>query len=167
MPRTLLRCFLPAFLLLPLYSVFADNATSALRLGYTELWPVHAVLMSLAFALLLAGSIISGGFKKKRWWLKAHRRLQWTGGISGIAGLATAVLMVSVSTGVHFRLPHSISGLVGTLMIFAALTLGLAIFKAKTEKKKRFRTMHRWTGRIVLGLMAAVIILGLIIAGIL
>ncbi|HUT66270.1 MAG TPA: hypothetical protein VMZ05_09035 [Spirochaetota bacterium] len=167
MPQIFLRFFLPVFLLLPLYSVFADNATSVLRLGYPELWPVHAVLMSLSFALLLAGTIISGAFKKKRWWLKAHRRLQWTGGISGITGFATAVLMVSVSTGVHFRLPHSISGLVGTVLIIAALALGLAIFKVKTEKKKRFRTMHRWTGRIVLSLMTAVIIVGLIIAGIL
>jgi len=167
MTQIFFRCFLPVFLLLPLYSVFADNASGTPGLGYTELWPVHAVLMSLSFALLLAGTIISGGFKKKRWRLKVHRRLQWTGGISGIAGLATAVLMVSVSTGVHFRLTHSISGLVGTVMIIAALVLGLTIFKAKTEKKKRFRTLHRWTGRIVLGLMTAVIILGLITAGIL
>lgn len=167
MPQTLLCCFLPVFLLLPLYSVFADNSTPALSLGYSELWPVHAVLMSVSFVLLLAGMIISGFFKKKRWWLKVHKRLQWIGGISGIAGLATAVLMVSVSTGVHFRLPHSISGLFGIVLIIANLALGLAIFKVKTENKKRIRILHRWTGRILLGLMAAVIIMGLIIAGIL
>jgi hypothetical protein len=167
MPQTFFHCFLPVFLLLPLSSAFADNATSAMRLGYTGLLPIHAVLMSLSFALLLAGTIVSGFFKKKRWWLKSHRRLQWTGGISGIAGLATAVYMVWVSTGVHFRLPHSMSGLVGIVLIIANLAFGLAIFKAKKEKKKRIRILHRWTGRIVLGLMAAVIILGLMIAGIL
>lgn len=167
MPQTLLCCSFLVFLLLSVISVSAGTASGPPQLGYSELWPVHAVLMSISFVLLLAGMIVSGFFKKKRWWLKAHRRLQWIGGISGIAGLATAVYMVSVSTGVHFRLPHSISGLVGIVLIIANLALGLAIFKAKTEKKKRFRTMHRWTGRIVLGLMAAVIILGLIIAGIL
>ena len=166
MSRTLLFS-LPAFILLPVFAVSSGFASGPLTLGYTELWPVHLALMSLSFVLLLAGMTVSLFFKKKRWWLKVHRRLQWIGGMSGIAGLATAVYMVSVSTGVHFRLLHSIAGLVGIVLIVTSLILGLAIFKVKTQKKKGFRTVHRWTGRIVLALIAAVIVMGLSLVGIL
>ncbi len=33
--------------------------TNALRLGYTELWPVHAYLMSASFMLMLTGMLVT------------------------------------------------------------------------------------------------------------
>ena len=134
--------------------------------SYTRLWPVHMILMSLSFALLLAGMVVSAFMKKKKWWLTVHRRLQWTGGISGIAGLAIAVYMVSVGSGLHFRILHSIIGLVGIVMIVSGLVVGLLIFKVSNDKKKAFRLVHRWLGRVILALMAIIIVSGLNIAGV-
>jgi hypothetical protein len=167
MSRTVLYVFSIIFLILPVFMITADNGANPPRLGYAQLWPVHAVLMSLSLGLMLAGMTVSAFMKKKRWWLKTHRRLQWTGGICGIVGLATAVYMISVSTGVHFQLLHSVLGLVGIVLIVSGLTLGLLIFKVETKLKKGFRIIHRWTGRITLALMASVIVMGLMIVGIL
>lgn len=155
------------FLLMPVFPLVAETASSMPGLGYTQLWPVHAILMSLSFALMLCGMIVSRFFKKRRWWLMIHRCLQWTGGIIGIVGLATSIYMVSVSTGVHFRVLHSIFGLIVIGLIIFTPILGYSIFKVKPEKKSSLRLMHRWTGRTTLVLMAATIVMGLLVAGIL
>jgi hypothetical protein len=167
MVRKCIHFLIVFFILLPMFALTAATAANPLRVGYAQLWPVHAVMMSLSFVVMLFGMNISAFFKKKRWWLALHRRLQLIGTICGIAGFSTAFYMVSVSTGAHFRLLHSIAGLLGIALIIASLTLGYAIFKAKKERKKSVRLLHRWIGRIMLIDTAFTIIMGLSIAGIL
>ena len=152
--------------LIPSGVVYAQSAGGTPLFSYSRLWPIHMVLMSISFAHLLTGMVVSAFMKKKKWWLAVHRRLQWIGGGSGIAGLATAVYMVSVSSGSHFRLLHSALGLVGIVMIASGLIVGLSIFRVRNEKKKTFRLVHRWLGRATLALMAVIIASGLTIAGI-
>ncbi|MBN2323540.1 MAG: hypothetical protein JXQ30_07395 [Spirochaetes bacterium] len=166
MRRTSFFHLFPVVFLVPSGILIAQTAGSAPLFSYTRLWPVHMVLMSLSFAHLLAGTIVSAFMKKKKWRLALHRRLQWTGGISGIAGLAIALCMVSVSSGLHFRILHSIIGLIGIVLIVSELTAGLLIFGVSSGKKKAFRLVHRWLGRFTLALLAVVIVSGLRIAGV-
>ena len=141
--------------------------TNALRLGYTELWPVHAYLMSASFVLMLTGMLVSRYYKKKRGWLKTHKLLEWFGAASGILGFAIAIYMVSVSTGVHFRVVHSIVGLITIISMILNPILGYSIFKEKRDHKLRYRVLHRWIGRTMLTGILVTILLGLFQAGIL
>ena len=141
--------------------------TNALRLGYAELWPVHAFLMSASFMLMLTGMLVSRYYKKKRGWLKTHRLLEWFGAASGILGFAIAIYMVSVSTGVHFRVVHSIVGLITIISMTLNPILGYNILRKKRDHKPGYRILHRWIGRTMLIGMLVTILLGLFLAGIL
>jgi hypothetical protein len=166
MRRTNFFHLFPVVFLVPSGILIAQTAGDTSLFSYTRLWPVHMILMSFSFAHLLAGMVVSAYMKKKKWRLALHRRLQWTGGISGIAGLSTALCMVSVSSGLHFKILHSIIGLIGIVMIISDLAVGLLIFRVQNDKKKTFRLVHRWLGRFTLVLLAVVIVSGLRIAGV-
>ncbi|MBN2552615.1 MAG: hypothetical protein JXB06_07585 [Spirochaetales bacterium] len=145
-----------------------DQGTGRRNL-YGLLYPVHGVLMSVSFVLLFVGMFFPRYLKKKRWWLKTHRRMGISGAVIGAAGIVIAAYMISRTTGVHLRVPHSWIGLVTVfLMIFTPL-LGHFMLKIRKVPKraKRARAVHRWIGRVTLLFMAATIVLGLLQAGIL
>jgi hypothetical protein len=116
---------------------------------------------------MVFGMLVSRYMKKKRWWLKVHRPIGITGASLGVIGIVSAVIMVSVLSGIHLRVLHSYVGLFAILALIATPILGQSIFKVKKEKKPTFRKSHRWFGRIALLLMLITIILGLFQAGIL
>jgi hypothetical protein len=128
---------------------------------------IHIIIMSVAFIIMVFGMLVSRYMKKKRWWLKVHRSIGITGASVGVIGIASAVIMVSVLSGIHLRVFHSYVGLVTILALISTPVLGQSIFKVQREKKPKFRKSHRWFGRIALILMLITIILGLFQAGIL
>jgi hypothetical protein len=132
----------------------------------STLWPYHAVLMILGFLLLLSSSLIQWYFKRKRWWLKAHKMTGILGAILFLAGLLMANYMVSVSTGVHFRVPHAYLGAFIILLIVTNLILGYAQLKFR-NKAAQIRSAHRWSARIALVLILINILFGLLLVGIL
>ncbi len=144
-----------------------SEGTELTREGLGLLLIIHIILMSVSFILMITGMFLPRYFKKKKWWLNAHKTLGITGASLGSIAVGTAFLMVAVLSGVHFRVIHSFFGFVTIACIIATPFLGQSIFWAKREYKKTFRILHRWWGRSVLILMAATIVLGLIVAGIL
>ncbi len=129
-------------------------------------WTFHAVLMVIGFIFMIVGIIMAKAFKKKKWWLKTHKILGGLGATFSVAGLVMAFIMVSLGSGVHFRVPHAFLGIFA--IIFAILTpsLGFAHYKVKKNKSK-IRFAHRWVGRIAVVLMLLNIISGLILVEIL
>ncbi|UCF97426.1 MAG: hypothetical protein JSV89_19970 [Spirochaetaceae bacterium] len=135
---------------------------------YWLLYRVHGALMSAAFVLLFVGMFFPRYLKKKKWWLKTHRRIGISGAVIGVVGIGIAVYMIARTTGVHLRVPHSWIGLATiVLMIFTPL-LGHFMLKIRKvpARAKMARAVHRWIGRITLLFMAATIVLGLLQAGI-
>jgi uncharacterized membrane protein len=124
------------------------------------LWHYHAVLMIMGLLLLSTGMLIARYMKNRHWWLRAHKMMGISGAIVVISGLVMAIYMVSLSTGVHFRVPHAYLGPI--IIIFVVMTpiLGYAQFKSVSEAVK-IRTIHRWSGRITLALILLNIISGL------
>jgi hypothetical protein len=124
------------------------------------LWHYHAVLMITGLLLLSTGMLIARYMKNRHWWLKAHKTMGISGAIVAISGLVMAMYMVSLSTGVHFRVPHAYLGSI--IIIFVVMTpiLGYAQFKSVSEAVK-IRTIHRWSGRITLVLILLNILSGL------
>jgi putative copper export protein len=107
--------------------------------------------------------------KKKKWWLKTHRRIGISGTVFGVVGIAVAVYMITQTTGIHLRVPHTWIGLVTFILMIIMPLLGYFMLKIRKNpyRAKRTRAVHRWIGRITLLFMAATIVLGLFQAGIL
>ena len=135
---------------------------------YALLYRVHGALMSTSFVLLFVGMFFPRYLKKKKWWLKTHRRIGISGAVIGAVGIGLATYMVSRTTGVHLRVPHSWVGLLTIILLIFTPFLGHFMLKIRKApaKAKRARAVHRWIGRITLVFMAATIVLGLLQAGI-
>ena len=135
---------------------------------YSILFRVHGALMSTAFVLMFVGMFFPRYLKRKRWWLKTHRRLGIAGAGIGVVGIGIAIYMITRTTGIHLRVPHSWIGLVTILLIIFSPFLGHFMLKIRKApaRAKQARAVHRWIGRITLLFMAATIVLGLLQAGI-
>ncbi|MDD5503213.1 MAG: hypothetical protein PHH26_07100 [Candidatus Thermoplasmatota archaeon] len=130
-----------------------------------QIWPYHAALMISGLSLMAAGAILATKrFRKNRWWLKTHKTLGPTGAIVSAVGLFVAIYMVSASGAGHFRVPHAFLGAAALAFAFATPILGYARFRYLNKPK--IRTVHVWFGRIAIILMAANVISGLILAGV-
>ena len=137
-------------------------------MGYSALWPVHAILMGTSFALMLTGTLLAMFNRGKAWRIKVHKNLNMSGSIAGIVALSIAVYMIRVSFGTHFSVIHSIIGLITLILIVITPLMGMGILKMKSvENKKKLRAIHPWIGRITLVLMIVTIDLGLRQVGIL
>jgi len=123
----------------------------------------HLGLMGTSFMVLFTGGFIARYGKRQRWWLRAHRGLACTGVILAMAGFAAMFLG---KEGGHFRTPHAWLGAVVLLMVFVTPVLGNLSFVMK-GKAANLRTIHRWSGRATLTLMAVNLLSGLFLAGIL
>ena len=124
----------------------------------------HALLMILAFCIMLAGGIIARFMKKKIWWLKVHRSLGITGAIFFIVAILAIVLQIMLTEREHFRIIHSWIGFIA--FVFAMLTPALGILQLKVRNKAvRLRSFHCWSGRIALCLMLINAFLGLSMMG--
>jgi hypothetical protein len=135
---------------------------------YGLLYRVHGALMSTSFVLLFVGMFFPRYLKKKKWWLKSHRRIGISGTVIGVVGIGIATYMVSQTTGVHLRVLHSWIGLPTVILIIFTPFWGHFMLKIRKApaKAKKARAAHRWIGRVTLLFMAATIVLGLLQAGI-
>ena len=137
-----------------------------MSIGYSELWPVHAILMGTSFILMLLGMIFMR-MKKKTWRMNVHKKMNLAGSIIGIVALGIAVYMISASYGVHFSVTHSIIGIVTLALLVINPIVGYVMLKTKKWNKTVLRAFHRWNGRAVLILMVLTIFAGLRLVGIL
>ena len=134
---------------------------------YSVLWPIHAVLMGIAFVLMFTAMGIARYQKKKRWWYTLHKRLNLIGAVAAVIAMVIAVIMVSLSHGVHIASLHALLGLLTFILVIATPIIGFGIRsqKVKPKFKKQVRIVHHWLGRITLLSMAVTIFFGLQIAG--
>jgi len=130
------------------------------------LWPYHAALMILGIALMLFGTFTARFLRKKRWWFKVHRAVGIIAALAVASGLIMSVVMVSVSHGSHFSMPHTYMGALTLLFVLSTPLIGYLQSKIR-GKRKLLASMHRWFGRIALALMVITIIAGLSLAGVL
>src|SRR6056297_278720 len=134
---------------------------------YSVLWPIHGVLMGIAFVLMLTAMSIARYQKKKRWWYQVHKRLNLIGAVAAVIAMVIAVIMVSLSHGVHIASLHALLGLLTFILVIATPIIGFGIRsqRVKPKFKKQVRIVHHWLGRITLLSMAVTIFFGLQIAG--
>lgn len=126
---------------------------------------VHAGSMTVAFILMMSGAVIVRFFKKKRWWLKAHRSVGLGGSVCALIGFTGAFVMVSLFEGSHVSVPHAYIGIITFLSALLTPTLGIMQFQF-WRKAAVIRNIHRLSGWITIILMSVTIISGLIHVGI-
>jgi len=126
----------------------------------------HAIPMGAGFGLMAAAGYISRFQKKKRWWLKSHRSLGLAGAIVLIPGAIAAVVLVALGGEEHFESPHTWLGALTITLSWAAVTLGLLVFRMR-EQAARLRVYHRWIGRLALAAALVTVLTGLRLAEVL
>jgi uncharacterized membrane protein YozB (DUF420 family) len=67
--------------------------------------------------------------------------------------------MVAISTGEHFRVPHSFIGIVTIVFALITVRLGMAQFRPDADKE-RLSVLHKKIGRITIVIMLINIISG-------
>ncbi len=133
-----------------------------------SLFPFHLALMATATAAMLAAIVVARFFRKKKWWLKAHKSLNLAAVGLALSGFVLALIMVQSSGGPHFRVSHAVFGGVALLFLISMPFLGFMIFKSKDKKKTaRLRIAHRWLGRLAAILCCVAVVAGLFLIGVL
>jgi hypothetical protein len=126
---------------------------------------LHAGLMMTGLLLMSFGFFTAHFLKTKRWWMKTHKRLEITGTVCLLCGLAAAILMVAQHHGPHFSALHTYLGFVTVLLTVSMLALGILIFQLK-PMLLRLKALHRWSGRVTLVTAWVTAFMGMILAGI-
>lgn len=127
---------------------------------------LHVGLMSTATGLLLAGMVVAMACRRRRWWLKAHRRTAACGSAAMAAGFLAAFLLVSLAGQPHFGPPHAWLGGLTVTGAFSTLTLGFLQFRLPARGAS-IRRMHRVSGRLTAILVLAAVPSGLLLIGLL
>lgn len=126
----------------------------------------HVGFMLTATGLLLAGISVAMFLRRKRWWLKAHRRTVLTGAATMAVGFLSAILLVTTSGQPHFGHPHTWLGGVTLTGIVLTPALGFSQFRFPAHVQT-IRRVHRWSGRLTIIMALVTIIFGLMFTGIL
>lgn len=124
----------------------------------------HAALMAAGWAIAVSAILVAATQRKRRWWFRVHRGLGLSAAVLILAGGAMAVAAVALSTGEHFRSPHTWLGALTVAMAVAAPLLGFLQFKIR-GRAERLRASHLLGGRFLAGAGLVAILLGLRLAG--
>jgi cellobiose-specific phosphotransferase system component IIC len=125
----------------------------------------HVFFMTAGLLAITAGVGIARFLRQKRWWLKIHRPAGIIGAACLVAGLVSAVIMVSQSGDGQFKVPHAWLGLTTVLCAIAAPALGHLQFKIRSIMPQ-LRRWHRRIGYASLVLTVFSAFSGLVAAGI-
>jgi hypothetical protein len=126
----------------------------------SPIWPYHLALVSTGFLLVLSAALTARFMKRRKGWLSIHRSLGIFGVVLILTGLVVAAIMVSSPYQIDLmKEPHAYLGL--TIALMAAYMPFLGYLQIK-RRDNRLRTLHRWSGRVVLAFMVINVGLGLI-----
>jgi hypothetical protein len=125
----------------------------------------HVSLMITAALCLCAGIGFAMFGRKKKFWLKWHKKLNATGFGLLVAGEVMAFANVATSGGNHLEGIHPWAGLAA--FILSNITLFLIFYALKAADKTTARTMHKWSGRASLLAIGIAMVLGFIMIGVL
>jgi len=119
---------------------------------------IHGFIMTAGLAFALGGIACALFFRRKAWWLKAHRRAGYgTTGALCLGGLL-AMVALSLSGEGHWGTPHALIGSAGIALGLITPALGSLQFR-----HRRLRPIHHWSGRITGTIMFVNVVLGLVL----
>jgi hypothetical protein len=126
--------------------------------------PFHIVFMSLACLSMLVAVGAARFLKAKKWWLKAHKSLNYLALGSALLGAAAGVIMTQMKGETAVGAPHRALGVIAAAGALLLALIGLSIFKQKGKEAVASRkTLHRWAGRAEALLMPCALVAGLLL----
>ena len=125
---------------------------------------IHLSLMFAASLCLLAGVGLAMFGRKRKFWLKGHKKLNSAGCIFLAAGGVTAFANVILAGTDHLAGLHPRIGAIAVMLAF--LTVFLGFYSLKAANKSVQRMAHRWSGRLSLFAILVTLALGLAMIGI-
>jgi len=123
---------------------------------------IHGTIMMAGLVLVAWGIMCAIFFRRKRWWLKAHKSAGYGGTGVLLIGALTAIIALSLSGEGHMRTPHAFIGSAGIALAIVAPVLGVLQIKNRILK-----SLHRWSGRITGAVILVNAVLGLFLVEIL
>ncbi len=118
--------------------------------------------MTAGLVLVAWGIAYALFFRRKRWWMKAHKSAGYGGTGVLLIGVLTAIIALSLSGEGHMGTPHAFIGSAGIALVILTPSLG-----ALQIKNRRLKSLHRWSGRITGAVILVNVILGLFLTEIL
>lgn len=118
--------------------------------------------MTAGLVLVAWGIICALFFRRKKWWLKAHKSAGYCGTGVLLIGALTTIIAVSLSGEGHMETPHAFIGSAGIALAIVTPVLGVLQIK-----HRRLKFLHRWSGRITGTVILVNTILGLFLIEIL
>lgn len=118
--------------------------------------------MTASLVLVAWGIMCALFFRRKKWWMKAHKSAGYEGAGLLLIGALTAIIALSLSGEGHMGTPHAFIGSAGIGLAIATPTLGVL-----QMKNRRLQSLHRWSGRITGAVILVNVILGLFLTEIL
>lgn len=127
---------------------------------------IHGSLVSAGFLLMFAGMVTARFMKKKTWWFRLHKALGILGACFVLAGVCVISIHLCLIRAAHLNLTHGYIGSFVAILSVVTPIMGFVMVKIYNIASK-IRPVHRWMGRLVLVSMAANIVSGLYLTGIL
>lgn len=127
---------------------------------------IHGSLVSAGFLLMFAGMVTARFMKKKTWWFRLHKALGILGVCFVLAGVCVISIHLCLISAGHLNLTHGYIGSFVAILSVVTPIMGFVMVKIYNIASK-IRPVHRWMGRLVLVSMAANIVSGLYLTGIL
>jgi fucose 4-O-acetylase-like acetyltransferase len=125
---------------------------------------VHISMLSAAVSCLCAGVGFALFGRKKKFWLKWHKKLNLTGFFLLVAGAGAAFANIAASDGNHLAGLHPWTGLAAFLL--SGITLFLGFYAVQAAGRASARALHKWLGRISLFAAGIALVFGLFMIGI-
>ncbi|HPU30421.1 MAG TPA: hypothetical protein PLM71_08880 [Syntrophorhabdaceae bacterium] len=122
----------------------------------------HPFLMFSGFILLCSGFIAVKFFRRKRWWLKFHKITNVVGSFLILTSVFAILIYKFTIGGQHLKSPHSYIGFFIAILTIINPFIGFLQIKG-FHSSINIKKIHRISGRLLIGLMAFNIILGLFI----
>ena len=136
---------------------------SIIKISYKTYLISHITFISLTLIIMLLAIGIILFWNKRKGWFKIHRSLLFISFITFIFGFISAILLVNSLGSTHFQGFHKILG--ASSFLLATFFFILSLFHPwKQNNRNIFRSIHLWSGRILIILFSLNLFLGIVLA---
>ncbi|MCA9702299.1 MAG: hypothetical protein KC400_00415 [Methanolinea sp.] len=143
----------------------AEAAQSAVQPSEIPLWYYHAVLAVLGLVFFLVAVGLIQWKRSVTGWYRYHKTIATIGGVLTIIAFLIPFFAIFLGGAPSYILAHAMVGIVIIFLVLLIIILGIARERGK-KPNPSLRTAHIQAGRLLVVLMAANLVYGLVLMGV-